>query len=786
MQSLLLFFVLLSISSLSSAFPPFTDGLLQREVTFPAASYTVSPSASSSVSQRVYPSASSSASVAVPPSDYLKSLSVLSRQQDARADSIMERVRFFAPFYDGLVDGYKARLYIKGEIDVARKNILLRFVPHMFRLRKGERQYLVETMSDLNYTAPDLFDQKVKASVGTVRKFWNVDGRLPEYFQVKVYASTLLNDKLISPLSADAPRYYSYRLDSVSGPSHNRTFRIHFTPRHRSYQLVEGSVVVSEHVWSVRELCFDVRSEFNTWQMEVKMGEVGQNNEFLPVQIGLTGLFHFLGNRIGHSYLSNLEYQEIVPHDPSRKLNPSKSSRYDLTSSYVLRTDTNAYRQDTSYFASLRPLPLTPGEEAIYQRHFRRADTLYHLRNNQQSGVSWAQVGDALIESNTLQLRNMGSLRFSPILNPLMLSYSPSNGLSYSHRLRYQCLLPHDRMIYISPYAGYNFKQKTFYWRINGSFDYLPSKRMALKAEVGNGNRIYSSRMLEELKDQPDSIFNFNRFNMLYYRDLYFKLRNSWEMVNGLTLELTLAMHRRTEDREQRRSQLQALKEAGILIGTIPRPNLEMLNAYNSFAPGVRLVWTPGQYYYMHGKRKVNLHSNYPTISVEWERGVKGVLPNSGEYERVEVDYQHQLKLSPMRNLYYRMGWGAFTKQQSIYFVDFTNFRRSNLPTGWNDDMGGVFQLLDGRWYNASRDYLRANFTYEAPFLLLCSHNRFTKHVLNERLYFGILKVPHLNPYVEAGYGIGTHIFDFGFFTGFANGKYREMGVKFTFELFNR
>ena len=451
----------------------------------------------------------------------------------------MERVRFFAPFYDGLVDGYKARLYIKGEIDVARKNILLRFVPHMFRLRKGERQYLVETMSDLNYTAPDLFDQKVKASVGTVRKFWNVDGRLPEYFQVKVYASTLLNDKLISPLSADAPRYYSYRLDSVSGPSHNRTFRIHFTPRHRSYQLVEGSVVVSEHVWSVRELCFDVRSEFNTWQMEVKMGEVGQNNEFLPVQIGLTGLFHFLGNRIGHSYLSNLEYQEIVPPDPSRKLNPSKSSRYDLTSSYVLRTDTNAYRQDTSYFASLRPLPLTPGEEAIYQRHFRRADTLYHLRNNQQSGVSWAQVGDALIESNTLQLRNMGSLRFSPILNPLMLSYSPSNGLSYSHRLRYQCLLPHDRMIYISPYAGYNFKQKTFYWRINGSFDYLPSKRMALKAEVGNGNRIYSSRMLEELKDQPDSIFNFNRFNMLYYRDLYFKLRNSWEMVNGLTLELT-------------------------------------------------------------------------------------------------------------------------------------------------------------------------------------------------------------------------------------------------------
>lgn len=67
-----------------------------------------------------------------------------------------------------------------------------------------------------------------------------------------------------------------------------------------------------------------------------------------------------------------------------------------------------------------------------------------------------------------------------------------------------------------------------------------------------------------------------------------------------------------------------------------------------------------------------------------------------------------------MRNIYYRFGFGAFTNQDELYFVDFANFARHNLPVGWNDEIGGVFQVLDGRWYNSSRRYVRGHFTYEA------------------------------------------------------------------------
>ena len=70
------------------------------------------------------------------------------------ADSIMEKVIFFAPFYASIVDDYRAELYIKGRVNIKKKNHIIRFLPTMFRLRKGVREYLIETYSDLHFTAP--------------------------------------------------------------------------------------------------------------------------------------------------------------------------------------------------------------------------------------------------------------------------------------------------------------------------------------------------------------------------------------------------------------------------------------------------------------------------------------------------------------------------------------------------------------------------------------------------------------------------------------------------------
>ena len=710
------------------------------------------------------------------------------------ADSIMEKVIFFAPFYERIVESYKAELYIKGRVNIRKKNRLLRYIPSMFRLRKGVREYMMETYSDLHFTAPNIYDQKVKASVGTASEFWEMDGRLPEYFHVNVYSSTLLYDKLLSPLASNAKKFYTYRLDTVMGERHNLQYKIRFIPKNKSFQLVGGYLIVSDNVWSVREMRFSGRNEMVRFYNLLKMGDVGSADEFLPQQYEVDAVFRFLGNVMEGSYEAVLDYKDIVQTRPDYVRKALAKNKYDLSDSYTLRADTNAFRRDTAYFNTLRPVPLTPHEDTLYRNYFLHRDTLSRQKKVESKGQEfWGQLGDALVSRYTVNLDKLGSVRCSPLINPFLLSYSGSRGFSYRQEFKYSRLFTGDRLLRIVPRIGYNFKDKEFYWRVRSDFGYWPRKRSALHLEFGNGNRIYSSRILDELKAMPDSLFDFNQIHLDYFKDLYLNLRHSWEIVNGLTLDVGVSMHRRTEARRSRFVLNTPGMSPGVGLGGFPSfPGFDpgglskFRHTYSSFAPRVRLSWTPGQYYYMSGDRKVNLHSKYPTVSVDWERGIKGVFRGSSSYERVEVDFQHQISLGLMRDLYWRLGWGEFTNQKDLYFVDFANLKRSNLPMGWSDDIGGVFQLLDGRWYNSSRKYLRGHVTYEAPFLLLRHLMKYTQYVLNERLYLNALAVPHLKPYLEVGYGIGTHVFDFGVFASFANWKYREFGCKFTFELFNR
>lgn len=607
------------------------------------------------------------------------------------ADSILNNVMTFAPFYEKLVTDYRADLYIKGTMDIKRKNFILRYVPSMFRLQKGVRQYMVETYSDLHFTAPNIYDQKVKASMGTVHNSRGVPGML-EYFNINLYSSTLLYDRLLSPLAKNGRKYYKYLIDSIMGGTDNRQYKIRFIPRSKSDQLVGGYMIVSSDVWSVREIRFSGRSELLLFSCLIKMGSVGKDDEFLPVSYNVEGQFNFLGNRINGVYVASLNYHDIVLEENQNKWKEKVrarikgKSKYDLSDSYNLQCETTSFHTDSAYFETLRPIPLSEAERRLYKEDALRKDTIQrNIKPKSKSQVFWGQVGDVLISDYKLNLSNLGSVKCSPLINPFLLSYSGSNGLSYRQSFKYNRLFKHDRLLRVVPKLGYNFTRKEFYWSINTEFNYLPEKMGAVHIDFGNGNRIYSSDVLDDLKAIPDSVFDFNQIHLDYFYDLYFNFRHS-----------------------------------------------------------------------------------------------------TGQYERLEFDLQHHIPLGLMRNIYYRFGFGMFTNQKEMYFVDFNNFTRSNLPEGWNDEIGGVFQLLDRRWYNASRKYIRGHFTYEAPFLLLKHLIKYTRYVQNERLYASILSVPHLQPYVELGYGIGTHIFDFGVFVGSENWKYTEVGCKFTFELFNR
>lgn len=699
------------------------------------------------------------------------------------SDSIMQHVFHFSPLYSKIIDEYRADVYMKGRVQVHKSNKLVRYIPSMFRLEKGVNDYIIESVSEMHYRAPDIYDRKVKAVSSTFPRDRGQLTDITEFLNMNVYSSSLMPDRLLSPLDKESGKYYTYLLDSVAEVADELLYKISIVPKHRGTQLVSGYMWVSDQIWSVRELFIEGEFDMVHFKQRTLMGDK-DGEEFLPVTFDLNLDFKFMGNHLEMDIRSSMKYNEVKLFQGGKRRKSTKKHSHDLTEFYTLTCDSTRLVTDKEKFALLRPTPLSEEEDSLYKSFQWRRDTLQVRRGaeterRKKSAVFWGQLGDMLISNYNLNLAGIGSVRCSPLINPVMLSYSHSNGVSYKQKFKYNKIFENGRLLRVTPQIGYNFTHKELYVKANVEWMYWPEKLGSFNVGVGNGNRIYSSVVLDELKQHPDSTFNFDRMDLDYFKDVYLNLFHTIEPANCLLVKAGVSMHWRH------------LIEGSGTDMKLPIPQEDWLKLkgirteYNSFAPRIRIEWTPGMYYYMNGKRKMNVGSDLPTFSIDYEIGLKGVLGSTDVHERFEFDMQHKLELGGIRTLAYRVGGGMFTRTDNMYFVDFVNFSRSNLPEGWNDEIGGTFQLLDRRWYNSSRNYVRGNLTYESPFILLRPLNRWLGMIQHERLYAGILFMPRLNPYIELGYGLGTHVFDMGAFVSSINGEFDTVGFKFTFELFN-
>ena len=378
---------------------------------------------------------------------------------------------------------------------------------------------------------------------------------------------------------------------------------------------------------------------------------------------------------------------------------------------------------------------------------------------------------------------NATRIKYSGLLNPFQLGYSHRNGITYKQEFRISKTFPRDRQLRFNPDIGFVFKRKEIFVHLNALWEYLPERRGQLGLSLGNDNQTYSSKItnqIQEILEEHQATINFDDLDLDYFHHYYAELRNSIELFNGFELDTRLTYHQRTPVRPK----------DNIIP---PGGQLEDLafSNYHDFVPSIGFVYTPRQYYRMDGHRKEYLYSYFPTFSLNVAKAIPGVLGSTGNYCRVEADMHQSINLGLSRRLNYHLSGGFYAQQKSTYFAEFYYFTRRNFPESWNDQIGGVFNLLSGEWFNASDKYMQAHLMYESPFVLFKFLARSPKYlqvasryIITERFYLSQLWTPALPSYTEIGYGIGNNLFNIGFFAGFDRWKYDGFGLKFAFELF--
>lgn len=678
------------------------------------------------------------------------------------ADSIMRKVIDKAVSYEHLVSEFKAEVYIKGYLEVLKKNILYRFTPSIIPTDRKGRNNIFELVSDLTFSAPNNFVHHFKAVNGNVLPNDKRQAEVINFVNVNIYASTAYNDEILLPVARNALKLYRFSVDSVLFSDGYKMYKIRFEPKQSSPKLMCGYLYILDGLWSVDKIDTNGRLDFAEFNMVMEFGREF-NRFFLPQKMDLFLRYRILGNVVESNYTSFYNYKSVRWRDISVPLKKS----FDLSKYYAILNDTIPVVRDTAYWSNYRKEPLTPEEKQIYEhvdvKVEKRVDTLRYL-----------ELTKKLINSINIDYKST-RMKYSGLFNPFKLGYSGSDGITYKQQFRLSKNFSNDQVIRFRPEIGFVFKRKEVFFKVGGDWLFLPERIGTFSLWAGNGNQGYSSEVTDRVNELlKDSTFKFENLNAKYYKDYFIDIRNSIELFNGFQVGLGLSYHYRTPVKK-------------ISEGNIGDEITGLINdTYGDFAPLVNITYTPGQYYKMDGKRKEYVRSYFPTFSFEYARGVPNVWGSKSEYERMELDIQQCIGLGLLRNLSYRVSGGFFSNQKSVYFASFNYFARRNFPESWNDRIGGVFQLLDRNWYNASSSYAQAHVMYESPFILLplLKKNIATKYVFSERFYLSQLYMPVLPCYTEIGYGFGNHLFNVGAFASFVDGKYNEIGFKFVFELF--
>ena len=639
---------------------------------------------------------------------------------------LINRIWDFSRNYSEPVNGVEQNLYLRYTFGSQRRNPTLFLVPTLYTIAKGERDFIGESYCRIKYRTPSDYDLHRQVVCGTIPRNRFTMSAMVHYITPNLYDISIYPESILSPFHRSNRWYYKYRVVQRNG---NQAM-IRFRPRVNNTQLITGQAKVDIETGRVLSVTYKGEFDMISFNVNTVMNQNG-GHLMLPERSTIDAKFNFLGNKVTSTFTAIYNCPVTLP-------------------------DSLDEQDNRELMDSLRPIVLRRNEKILYQHYDSLrmqsdsivSDTTEIQKSNKMKEILWDVIGDNLVNSTHADAGAF-SMSISPILNPLYFEYSQSRGFSYRLKFGLQYSWNRYRYLTFNPDFGYNFKLRQFYYTAPLRMNYNPKRNGYAEFSWANGNRITNGYLVDDIQARlgPD-------FEVPEFKDEIFQLVNNVEAFDWLEITSGLVYHRRRSTNRSLMRQLNLPEE------------------YRSFAPMLTLhimPWRKG-----------------PMLTANYERSFANVFKSNLKYERWEFDASQKIKLSSLRLLNWRAGAGLYTDRSSDYFVDYTNFRDNNLPTGWEDEWTGQFQLLDSKWYNESDYYLRGHLSLESPLIALGWMPLIGHFVETEMIYASVLSIQHTHLYSEIGYGFTNRYFSTGIFASLLNHKFQGFGCKFTIEIFRR
>ena len=761
----------------------------------------------------------------------LKEIVIGSDDEDP-AYTIMRKAIAKANYHRNVVDHYSAKVYIKGSAKLKDYPWLAKKALEKDGVEKG-RVYLSESLSEIKFTRPNKFEQKV-ISVRSDRKENASPG---SYIFGSFYEPEIA--ETISPLSPKAFSYYKFEYLGTFKDRDFEVSRIKVIPRSKGDNVVDGTINIVEDWYSLHAVELHTSKMGIDIDMKVTFAPI-DDKVWLPVShqfkvddkvFGFEFEAHYLSTVSDYKvklnpelYVENMQVidetiqksasQEIKQKQTATNKKKSKADAADLQkrlaageeitrkelktiikeyekeerkemkepeviSDFTFDDDSTTYKNDSAFWESIRPIPLTKEEVTGY----RKADSVSAIEVAKEQGDTLKeskhkgfQPWDILL-GDSYKIGKHSNFR---IYTP-MGGFNTVEGFNGIYKIAIGTILQdtNKTRLRLTPVLRYSFEREKASGYVN-----LMAGNKKFRTELEGG------RYIQQFNPENPILPIINTFTTLLLEKNLMKIYEH-DFVNftakkTFNAKWSIMTTWTWSDRMQLvdYNDYKVVDRESVKDYTSNKPvNAELLNTgfpqHQAFTGRINISARPWIKFRKHNGQKYAIGGSSPMFILNYKKGFNDIFKSDVDYDLLQLGTRYTFDVGARGTVHIAMEAGRFLNDRSMYFMDFKHFLGNQTPFITNDPVGS-FRLLDYYAFSTADKFFVGSVNYQFRKLLLTTIPEVRMAGIRENVFVNYLATPHSQNYTEVGYSIDgiLRIFRLEAAASFINGKQHDYGFR--------
>jgi hypothetical protein len=595
-------------------------------------------------------------------------------------------------FYGKQVNGFECDVYTK---DIMK----LRNLPKSIfgqKIEQDDRKdmgldstgkgiiYLSESVSKVHAQQPDKFKMEVLSS--RVSGSGGFGFSFPTFISMYKNNVTVFTERLnprgfVSPIADGAIGFYRFKYLGSFWEDGKEINSISVTPRRNYEPLFTGTINITEGDWRIHSFDLTVTK---TSQLEI-LDSLQLTQIHVPVGNGIwrvkNQLIHFNFNFLKIDAIGN-----FVSVYSNYNINPVFPKKF--FDNIIIKYDTAVNKRPKTYWDTIRPVPLEPEEvkdykikDSIYQYN---KDSVWSKRDidslrKKQGAIKPLQLFWGGINRAHYSKTNSFRWGIRPIINNLQ--YNSVEGVVLNVNGYFNKYLRKLKTnLSIEPNIRYginNTHLNAFVDMVFRSRDWDTDKKLKRETWIFSGGK----RVTQFNRESPITPLA-NSISTLWGGKNYMKIYENWFGAAGFTKSyesgLRIGINALYEDRMPLENTTNYTLVKKDTINFTPNYPYEKIagqfTRHQALQVSVDISIKPGQRYIQFPRYKMAIGSKYPTFTLNYTKGIKGVLGSDADFDkwRFTISDDKNFKLAGL--LKYKIGAGGFINTNKVYIQDYQHF----------------------------------------------------------------------------------------------------------------